>query len=164
MDSEVGRLRTVLLHRPGAELRRLTPAQQRRLLFDGIPWVERAQDEHDAFADALRERGVEVLYLSDLLPRRSPSAEAREQAARRRAAPQADRRRRWRRAREHLAHLRRRRAGQVLMAGLAHERARRSPRRARSHALTAAEDFVVDPLPNLLFTRDSAPGSATGSR
>src|SRR6478736_4467685 len=67
VTSEVGRLRTVLLHRPGNELRRLTPRNNDRLLFDGIPWVDRAQDEHDAFAAALTDRGVEVLYLADLL-------------------------------------------------------------------------------------------------
>src|SRR3954468_8246531 len=67
VDSEVGRLRTVLLHRPGPELKRLTPRNSADLLFDGIPWVERAQDEHDAFAEALRSRGVEVLQLRDLL-------------------------------------------------------------------------------------------------
>ena len=50
-DSEVGRLRTVMLHRPGPELKRLTPRNNDKLLFDGIPWVHRAQDEHDAFAD-----------------------------------------------------------------------------------------------------------------
>ena len=61
-DSEVGRLATVLLHRPGNELKRLTPRNNDRLLFDGIPWVARAQEEHDGFAQALRDRGVEVLY------------------------------------------------------------------------------------------------------
>src|SRR3569623_471724 len=66
-DSEVGRLGTVMLHRPGPELTRLTPRNNDRLLFDGIPWVARAQDEHDAFAAALRAREVEVLYLTDLL-------------------------------------------------------------------------------------------------
>src|SRR3954454_19996995 len=67
VSTEVGRLRTVMLHRPGPELQRLTPRNNDKLLFDGIPWVSRAQDEHDAFADALRSRGVEVLYLTDLL-------------------------------------------------------------------------------------------------
>ena len=60
VDSEIGPLRTVVLHRPGAELERLTPRNADRLLFDGIPWVERAQVEHDAFAATLRARGVEV--------------------------------------------------------------------------------------------------------
>src|SRR5436190_14641708 len=67
VDSEVSRLATVLLHRPGPELARLTPRNNDSLLFDGIPWVGRAQEEHDIFADALRHRGVEVLYLMDLL-------------------------------------------------------------------------------------------------
>ena len=67
VDSEVGRLRTVLVHRPGRELKRLTPRNNDSLLFDGIPWVGRAQVEHDAFTEALRERGVEVLYLDELL-------------------------------------------------------------------------------------------------
>src|SRR5215207_1284271 len=67
VDSEVGRLRTVMLHRPGPELKRLTPRNNDKLLYDGIPWVGRAQDEHDAFAQALRDHGVEVLYLADLL-------------------------------------------------------------------------------------------------
>ena len=65
--SEVGRLRTVMLHRPGPELRRLTPRNNDQLLFDGVPWVSRAQEEHDAFAEALRDRGVEVLHLDKLL-------------------------------------------------------------------------------------------------
>ena len=67
VNSEVGALRVVILHRPGAELQRLTPRNNDALLFDGLPWVARAQAEHDAFADLLRSRGVEVLLLSDLL-------------------------------------------------------------------------------------------------
>ena len=67
VTSEVGRLRTVMLHRPGAELSRLTPRNNADLLFDGVPWLGRAQEEHDGFATALRDRGVEVLYLIDLL-------------------------------------------------------------------------------------------------
>ena len=57
----------MLLHRPGNELKRLTPRNNDALLFDGLPWVDRAQEEHDAFAETLRSRGVEVLYLSTLL-------------------------------------------------------------------------------------------------
>src|SRR5688500_14272706 len=67
VDSEVGRLGTVVLHRPAAELARLTPRNNDSLLFDGIPWVQRAQEEHDIFASALRSRGVEVLYLAELV-------------------------------------------------------------------------------------------------
>src|ERR687894_1024499 len=78
-NSEVGRLRTVMLHRPGPELARLTPRNNDSLLFDGIPWVGRAQEEHDAFAAALRDRGVEVLYLGELLTETLAVAEAREE-------------------------------------------------------------------------------------
>ncbi len=66
-NSEVGTLRVVILHRPGAELRRLNPRNVDQLLFDGLPWVARAQEEHDQFAELLCSRGVEVLLLSDLL-------------------------------------------------------------------------------------------------
>ena len=79
-SSEVGRLRSVLLHRPGPELQRLTPRNNDKLLFDGIPWVGRAQEEHDAFAQALRDREVEVLYLVDLLTETLAAPEARERA------------------------------------------------------------------------------------
>ncbi len=61
VGSEVGVLRGVMLHRPDLELRRLTPTNKDELLFDDVLWVRRARQEHDAFADALAERGVEVL-------------------------------------------------------------------------------------------------------
>src|SRR3954453_18806791 len=66
-DSEVGRLRAVILHRPGAEFQGLTPRNNDALLFDRLPGVSKAQQEHDAFASLLRSRGVEVLLLADLL-------------------------------------------------------------------------------------------------
>src|SRR5262249_18652894 len=67
VDSEVGRLERVILHRPGLELKRLTPDNAADLLFDDVLWVSRAQQKHDAFADVLRSRGVVVHYYSDLL-------------------------------------------------------------------------------------------------
>src|SRR5436309_2642658 len=67
VDSETGRLRQVILHRPGLELSRLTPDNIRGLLFDDILWAKRAREEHDAFAQVLRDRGVTVHYFADLL-------------------------------------------------------------------------------------------------
>jgi arginine deiminase len=67
VDSEVGRLRQVILHRPGLELKRLTPGNKDRLLFDDVLWVQRAQQEHDAFARVLRERGTTVHLFGELL-------------------------------------------------------------------------------------------------
>src|SRR5688572_8885325 len=77
VESEVGTLRRVLLHRPGLELQRLTPRNKDDLLFDDVLWVRRARQEHDAFADALAERGVEVLLLHDLLEETLDIVEAR---------------------------------------------------------------------------------------
>ena len=67
VTSEIGKLKKVLLHRPGNELLNLTPDTLSRLLFDDIPYLPDAQKEHDAFADVLIENGVEVVYLEDLM-------------------------------------------------------------------------------------------------
>src|SRR6266851_9925711 len=80
VDSEVGPLRTVLLHRPGAELKRITPRNRDKLLFAGVPWADRARHEHDIFAQGLRDLGVEVLYLTQLLQDALEYQPARHQA------------------------------------------------------------------------------------
>src|SRR4029450_1741037 len=67
VHSEVGKLRQVIVHRPELSLKRLTPDNHDELLFDDVLWVERAQWEHDQFVARMRERGVEVLYIQDLL-------------------------------------------------------------------------------------------------
>jgi arginine deiminase len=76
--SEVGRLRQVILHRPGLELKRLTPDNAADLLFDDMLWVSEAQAEHDRFAQALRDRGVTVHYYSDLLAQTMEIPQARQ--------------------------------------------------------------------------------------
>jgi arginine deiminase len=153
-DSEVGRLRTVMLHRPGPELKRLTPRNNDKLLFDGIPWVARAQDEHDAFAAELRGRGVEVLYLTDLLTETLEDAEARE-AAVEEALRDLDLGDTMRGYLEGLL-------GEAsptelttyLTAGIRNDEVRGGFGLVTS--LLAFDDFLIDPLPNLLFTRDSS--------
>jgi arginine deiminase len=67
VESEVGQLRQVIVHRPGLELARLTPSNVHDLLFDDVLWAERAIEEHDAFTDVLRDRGVQVHYFNQLL-------------------------------------------------------------------------------------------------
>ncbi len=67
VTSEIGRLKKVLVHRPGEELLNLTPKWLKQLLFDDIPWLDLAQKEHDAFADIFRKAGVDVIYLVDLV-------------------------------------------------------------------------------------------------
>ena len=151
--SEVGPLRTVLLHRPGPELRRLTPRNNDQLLFDGVPWVARAQEEHDAFAQALTDRGVEVLHLTTLLTEvlafpaaRSELIGAAVDDPRLGATLQRD-------ATRHLAWLSPEDLASALIAGLAHEELRGH---GLAYQLMDRSDFVVPPLPNLLFTRDSS--------
>jgi arginine deiminase len=67
VHSEVGKLRKVLIHRPGLEHSRLTPSNAEELLFDDVLWVKKAKEEHDAFAEVMRERGVEVYHAEHLL-------------------------------------------------------------------------------------------------
>jgi arginine deiminase len=152
--SEVGRLRTVMLHRPGPELKRLTPRNNDKLLFDGIPWVSRAQEEHDAFAQALRDRDVEVLYLTDLLVETLQDTEAREHAiaGAMSSLHLGDTLRGYLTAALHdqtpeeLA--------AFLTAGVRNDEVRGGFGLVTS--LLASDDFLIDPLPNLLFTRDSS--------
>ncbi|MGY1796809.1 arginine deiminase [Geodermatophilus sp. SYSU D00525] len=154
VTSEVGPLRTVVLHRPGAELRRLTPRNNDQLLFDGVPWVARAQEEHDAFAAALTDRGVEVLYLDRLLTGVLDDPTAREELV---AAAVDDPRlgaTLQRTAVDHLSGLAAEDLAGALMAGLAHHELRGG--RGLAYELMDRHDFVVPPLPNLLFTRDSS--------
>jgi arginine deiminase len=159
VTSEVGRLRGVILHRPGAELQRLTPRNNDRLLFDGIPWVSRAQDEHDEFAALLTEQGVEVLYLADLVREALERPAARQEAI---AAVLADRRlgvSLARRVRGHLDDVDGDTLAELLIAGLRVDelhRVRPTTTPGLVTSLSAVDDFVVDPLPNLVFTRDSS--------
>jgi arginine deiminase len=153
-DSEVGTLRTVMLHRPGLELKRLTPRNNDKLLFDGIPWVSRAQDEHDAFAAALRERDVEVLYLTELLAETLTQQDAREHAI---AEALADLD-----LGDTMRHYLEGLLGDAspeeltgyLTAGIRNDEVRGGFGLVTS--LLSYDDFLIDPLPNLLFTRDSS--------
>jgi arginine deiminase len=161
VTSEVGRLRTVLLHRPGDELKRLTPRNSVELLFDGIPWLERAQEEHDAFAGALRERGVEVLYFFELLIAALAVPAARAEVLAATVAPAQVGPALAPVLREHLQALSSDQLAEVLTAGLSYEEvtgaseysALRSGVVAR---LAPPHSFIIPPLPNLLFTRDSS--------
>jgi arginine deiminase len=153
-DSEAGWLRTVLVHRPGAELKRISPRSRGRLLFDRLPWVARAQEEHDAFTQILRDHGVEVLYVTELLQ------DALEYAAARDAAissalddrPLGDDLRTV--VRDHLAGLDSETLAQALIAGITPAELRAG--RGVVYELLDRHDFVLDPVPNLVFTRDSS--------
>ena len=139
----------------GPELKRLTPRNNDKLLFDGIPWVSRAQEEHDAFAEALRSRGVEVLYLAELLVE-TLASERRPQPRDRGGAGSlrlGDTLRDY--LRGALAEL-----SPEELTRRAHRRACATTRCAAGFGLVTSllpsDDFLIDPLPNLLFTRDSS--------
>ncbi len=153
-DTEVGTLRTVLLHRPGAELKRLTPRNNDSLLFDGIPWVDRAQDEHDAFADALRLRDVEVLYLADLLVETLTDPTVHQVAV----GQLTSSLRLGDTLRDYLLAALGEQSPEelalVMMAGLRNDEL--TDCRTIVTSLLADDDFLIGPLPNLLFTRDSS--------
>ncbi|MDR6117630.1 arginine deiminase [Aeromicrobium sp. SORGH_AS981] len=152
-SSEVGRLRTVLLHRPGQELARLTPRNNDSLLFDGIPWLGRAQEEHDAFAQALRDHDVEVLYLVELLTETLEQADARAEIVESTTSTLhlGDSLRRYLVAA--LSDLAPADLAAVVTAGLRNDEV---AHRSIVTSLLRPDDFLVDPLPNLLFTRDSS--------
>ncbi len=158
VTSEVGTLRAVILHRPGPELQRLTPRNNDALLFDGLPWVSRAQEEHDAFAELLRSRGIEVMLLAQLLTEALSSGAARMHGiaaavdARRLGHPLAQE------LSEYLRSLDAEALARVLTAGMTFTELPFSESAVGSlvRLMHHGTDFVIDPLPNLLFTRDSS--------
>ncbi len=152
--SEVGRLRTVLLHRPGEELRRVTPTTMGELLFDELLWVEEAQAEHDAFAEVLRGAGVEVLYLEELLAevvadRAVARAVVNLHVTGSTCGPQA-----VDRVRALLLDLPPRELADQLIAGVTLEEV--APLDGLVVAASARTDLVLAPLPNLVFMRDAS--------
>jgi arginine deiminase len=154
--TEVGRLRCVLLHRPGRELSRLTPRNNAGLLFDGVPWVGRAQEEHDAFAQALRDRGVEVLYLQALLTEVLAVPAARDEVVAAAVAPSLVGPRLAPALRQWLSDQPAEELAEHLIAGITHDELPATGSDGLVSRLVGPAEFVVPPLPNALFTRDSS--------
>ena len=158
VDSEIGRLRQVILHRPGNEMLRLTPQNKDHLLFDDVLWLERAQEEHDQFARVLTDRGIEVLYLSDLLAQTLEVAEARDYVLDRVINENTN----GPAAAETLRALAQGLSGtdlaEMLIAGIT--KAELFERTACPSSLVLAsmddDDLLLPPLPNHLFTRDTS--------
>ena len=163
--SEIGRLRRVLLHRPGRELENLMPEHLDRLLFDDIPFLAEAQREHDAFADCLRSAGAEVVYLTDLVTESLTSPEARRELRDRfvQEARIADDRMREC-LEEYLDALPDRKMVEAMMAGVRKDELRGEGARLGDFLDGTGENypFAVDPMPNLYFTRDPFAAIGTG--
>ena len=164
--SEVGRLRKVLLHRPGAELENLMPEYLERLLFDDIPYLREAQREHDAFAGCLRAQGVEVVYLTDLVAESLTDAAVRQEFLHQFLAESGVQEERTRgMLEEYLSQMPDREMVAAMMAGIRKSALRRSGSARLGDYLSAAEGdypFAVDPMPNLYFTRDPFATIGTG--
>lgn len=161
VHSEVGTLRRVMLHRPGRELKRLTPTNRDDLLFDDVLWVKRARQEHDAFADTLVERGVEVLYLQELLAEALAVDDVRSELIARTLDVAALGPRLTGEVSEWLSALDPATLAEVVIAGVTFDEL---PTRGDSltSQVAAAADFVLPPLPNHLFTRDTSAWIADG--
>jgi arginine deiminase len=162
VHSEVGRLRKVLVHRPDLSLTRLTPSNHDELLFDDVLWVERAQLEHDRFVRVLRDRGIEVYYLVDLLAEAlAASPEARTHLV---EAVVDQSTVGWAlvdELRGLLAAMPADALARHLVGGLTIRELDPDWRRFKPVSLIAAgleddDTFVLPPLPNSLFTRDSS--------
>ncbi|MBL1114945.1 arginine deiminase [Streptomyces sp. 110] len=158
VDSEAGRLRRVILHRPDLELKRLTPTNKDALLFDDVLWVRRARQEHDGFADVLRDRGVEVHLFGDLLAESLTLPDARALVLGR----VFDEKEYGPLATDHLRaafdELTAPELTEALIGGMTkREYLGRYPEpiSVRFHAMEP-DDFLVNPLPNHLFTRDAS--------
>ena len=163
--SEIGRLRKVMLHRPGQELENLVPEYLERLLFDDIPYLKEAQREHDAFAECLRAQGVEVVYLTDLVAESITDTAVRQEFIRQFIKESGVREERTgERLYEYLAAMPDKEMVSAMMAGIRKSALREKGGKLGDY-LSAVEDdypFAVDPMPNLYFTRDPFATIGTG--
>jgi arginine deiminase len=156
--SEVGRLRKVLVCAPGLAHRRLTPTNAADLLFDDVMWVESAQRDHAAFVHALRARGVEVVELHELLAETMAVPGARDWLLDRKVVPNEVGIGLVDGTRAFLESLEARRLAEYLIGGLATVDLPgdfRSGYLALARESTGVREYLMPPLPNTLYTRDT---------
>ena len=166
--SEIGPLKKVLLHRPGNELLNLTPDSLSRLLFDDIPFLPDAQAEHDEFARALKENGIEVVYLEDLMASVLELSDDIEDKFIRQFIYEAgittpkyknlvfDYLKSFNNKKELVL---------KTMEGIKLEeisRAKRDVEKSLVDLVSEESDFLADPMPNLYFTRDPFASAGNG--
>ncbi|MFI7120378.1 arginine deiminase [Amycolatopsis sp. NPDC049868] len=156
VHSEVGQLRQAIVHRPGLELTRLTPRNIGELLFDDILWAKQAKQEHDAFAEALRDKGVRVHYYGQLLAETLALPEGRAFVLDRVCTPEILGPALATPLRSLFDDLDGENLAEYLVGGVL--KADLRPLRAQSLRwdTLAADDFVLPPLPNHLFQRDDS--------
>ena len=155
--SETGTLEQVLLHRPGAELEQLVPGELERLLFDDIPYLQAAQQEHDAFAEMLRHNGTQVLYLEELMAQTlAADPQVRRRFVRQFIEEGGRIARHFQPALyEYLTALTDDELVRRTMTGVSMEEFLPEGQQGALVSLTrGSHRFVLDPIPNLYFTRD----------
>ena len=155
VHSEVGNLRTVLVHRPDLAHERLSPTNCHELLFDDVIWVRRARQEHDAFVDLMREVGVEVLVFHDLLAETLEDKKARTWILERRLRPEEVTAVFSEPLTEWAQGLPAADLATMLTGGLMEQELPDDIRNAIGKAMRPT-DFVLPPLPNQLFMRDTS--------
>ncbi|PID32713.1 arginine deiminase [Candidatus Saccharibacteria bacterium] len=164
VTSEIGVLKTVILHRPGEELENLTPDYLTDLLFDDIPYLKVAQEEHDKFAEVLRSRNIEVLYLDQLVAEALSSDELKSQFVddMLHASKQGSLRV-TQALKDFLLSMPTDKMIRKIMAGVRKDEVSLPPEQHQQlHSMVKKElyPFYLNPMPNLYFTRD--PGAAIG--
>jgi len=155
--SEIGQLNKVLLHRPGKELEHLVPEELERLLFDDIPYLRTAREEHDAFAKTLSEHGAQVLYLEDLAAQALKSGpEVKERFVRQFVQEGGEKA--WDYRYELCEYLMSITDEKELilktMAGVPASKSGIRIRQPLAQLIQRENHFLLDPIPNLYFTRD----------
>lgn len=162
--SEIGRLRRVMLHRPGREIENLTPDLMDRLLFDDIPYLEVARQEHDAFAQIFKDNGVEVYYLEDLAAESLTDPAVREsfidefikEANLQNARIETV-------VKDYFMAIKDdRKLVDKMMEGMRREELAICDDTTLAGLIACDYPFVVDPMPNLYFTRDPFATIGTG--
>ena len=158
VTSEVGALKTVLVHRPGNEMSRITPTNMEELLFDDVIWLERAQEEHDVMTSKMRHRGIEVLDFSTLLTEALEVPGGRDEALElvftdKTVGPAA-----LDSLRAFAAGLDSSRLAEILVAGMTKRELLEQIDEPKSAWISGMDldDFILAPLPNHLFTRDTS--------
>jgi arginine deiminase len=152
--SEIGKLKTVILHRPGHEVERLVPRYMDRMLFDDIPFLKKMQAEHDAFAQILQDHGVEILYLKDLVLQSLTDATKKSQFVEQFLEHTPHRQHIKDLLRNYLLDLTAAEMIDALIGGIAKNELAPAARLYLSDYVNHREPFYLPPLPNLYFMRD----------
>lgn len=155
VNSEIGVLKTVLLHRPGAEIENITPDTMERLLFDDIPFLQNAQKEHDYFAQVLQDRGVETVYIEQLLEDVLADSAVKDDFLTRYLTEHHYVNNAMKDIKEYLNTLSTHDLVSTIYAGVRRELVDFKHPNLHDVAGSDAENpFLMDPLPNAYFTRD----------